>query len=128
MSEDVDAVGFKNHLRDATLSSANQFDNAILTLSSGFLAVSMAFIKDVVPLAGATFKSGLKLSWALFAAAIVVTVVSFMTSQEATRAFHDDEHARGMTWRCVTAWANGISALLFVGAIVLTVIFTARNI
>ena len=32
------------------LSNSEKYDNAILTLSTGILAISLAFIKDIVPL------------------------------------------------------------------------------
>ena len=127
MNDAREESNFRAHLLDATLSSSNQFDNAVLTLSSAFLALSIAFIKDIVPLNSAAFMYGLKWSWALFGAAIVCTLVSFMTSQEATRSQHE-ETSGGMRWRSATIALNIASAATFLVAVVLTVTFAIVNV
>ena len=45
------------------LSNSEKFDNAILTLSTGALGISLAFIKDIVPLKIAQNLWLLKASW-----------------------------------------------------------------
>ena len=128
MSDTDESAVMRAHLRDATLSTSNQLDNALLTLSSGFLALSIAFIKVLVSLSDAQFKCGLKWSWALFGAAIVITLLSFMTSQETTRALHNDELRGGMRWRVATIALNIAGALTFVTAVSLTVAFAIVNV
>lgn len=65
---------------DNQSSNAAAHDRAVLTLSSGFLALSVSFLhdgfKDHLP----TFSGFLYLSWFLFAAAIIVTVFSYSYS------------------------------------------------
>jgi hypothetical protein len=63
------------------LSNSEKFDNAILTLSTGALAISLAFIKDIVPLEIAQNLWLLKASWWLFGFSIISTLVSFAASQ-----------------------------------------------
>lgn len=40
----------RQDLLSRNLSNSETYDNAILTLSTGILGISMAFIKDIVPL------------------------------------------------------------------------------
>lgn len=56
----------RRDLLDRQLSNSEKFDNAILTLSTGALAISLAFIKDIVPLKLAQNLWLLKASWWLF--------------------------------------------------------------
>ena len=63
------------------LSNSQMLDKAILSLSSAGLGVSLAFIKNVVPLDKATNLYLLYLSWGTFVGAIAGTLVSFLASQ-----------------------------------------------
>src|ERR1700683_2167793 len=58
-------------------SSTDSYDQSLLTLSSGVLALSIAFIKDIVPLQDVVWLGLLYVSWAAFAFCILATVVSF---------------------------------------------------
>ncbi len=74
----------KAELASQQLANATTFDNAILTLSSAFLGLSVVFIKDVVsPISSAAWLPLLYLSWVCFCAAIVVVVGSFIIGQHA---------------------------------------------
>lgn len=74
----------KAELASQQLANATTFDNAILTLSSAFLALSVAFIKDVVsPISSAVWLPLLYASWGSFCLAIVAVVGSFMIGQHA---------------------------------------------
>ena len=63
------------------LSNSQMLDKAILSLSSAGLGVSLAFIKNVVPLDKATNLYLLYFSWGTFVGAIAGTLVSFLVSQ-----------------------------------------------
>lgn len=77
----------KTELASQQLANATAFDNAILTLSSAFLGLSVAFIKDVVsPISSAVWLPLLYLSWVSFCAAIVAVVGSFIIGQHAYTA------------------------------------------
>lgn len=52
------------------LSNAENFDKAILSLSTAGLGFSLAFIKDILPLSNAAHLILLHVSWFLFGAAI----------------------------------------------------------
>lgn len=70
-------------------SSTDSFDKSMLTLSSGALGVSLAFIKDIVPLGQAAWIFLLLASWIAFALCIVTTVVSFQFSIAALKKQRD---------------------------------------
>jgi hypothetical protein len=64
----------------ADAKNAEAFDKAILTLSSGALALSLAFTKDIVSPATAEYNFLLYASWAFFMLALSVNVAGFMRS------------------------------------------------
>src|ERR1700722_15169820 len=71
------------HLKQAWAdiqSGSDQFDNNILTFSSAGLGLSIAFIKDIVPVASATGLWLLFGSWIAFGMAILITISSFQVS------------------------------------------------
>ncbi len=70
-------------------SNAETYDRSLLTLSSGLLGISLAFIKDVVPLAHAEYKWLLFLSWSGFALTIILTISSIIYGQYKIRKLLD---------------------------------------
>jgi hypothetical protein len=65
--------------------NSDKYDNTILTYSTGALALSLSFIKDVVPLASAHSIETLKASWACLAFSLLMMLVSFHIGQTANR-------------------------------------------
>ncbi len=65
------------------LSNSENADRAILSVSTAALGFSLAFLKDIVPLQEAVFPNLPYLSWALFTLSIVLTLLSFFSSQKA---------------------------------------------
>jgi hypothetical protein len=57
-----------------------EYDRQLLTLSSGFLAVSLAFIKDVVPLKDAEFLPILYTAFILLGCCIMLVLFSYQFS------------------------------------------------
>jgi hypothetical protein len=74
-------------------SSTDSYDQSLLTLSSGALGLSIAFIKDIVPLHDATKLMLLYLSWVAFGFCILITVISFQVAKAA-----QNEHL-GFCWK-----------------------------
>src|SRR5260370_16930683 len=68
---------YRGELNSARQSNIDELDKAILTLSSGGLGLSLAFLKDIVPLTQTSLLPLLYFSWGLFIVAIVFTLVSF---------------------------------------------------
>lgn len=72
-------------LVDAIREGARSFDKAILTLSAGAFGLSLAFVKQIAPTVQPRTIILLITSWVLFAISILVTLISFLTSQSACR-------------------------------------------
>lgn len=125
--------------QDEASKSIQEFDRSILTLSSWALGLSLAFIKDVVPLDQSEHLNLLFVSWFLFGSAILLTLFSFVTSQRAFRRMpdlaykyyilKDDQVFQEEPWiaRC-TRFLTYAAGSCFLIALVLTLIFAATNI
>ena len=144
MADDSDVrVGMyetlKNELYERQLSNSESFDKSILSLSSAGLVISISFIKDIVPIELASGLLYLKMSWVLFCAAIISTILSLMSSQlgidkqlTIAREYYieknDDAISKKNIYSKITNWLNWSSGTAFVCSILLMVIFAMFNI
>jgi hypothetical protein len=121
------------------LSNSEAFDKAILSLSSALLGISLAFIKDIIRAGAACNKEFLYYSWYLFASAIILTLISFMMSnlgikrqlKYAQRYYLDGKAEylkKSNIYARLTDFANILSGISFILAIVFTVRFVTLNI
>ena len=121
------------------LSNSQYFDQAILGLASGVLALSISFVKDVVPLQRAEHLWLLISAWVLLGGAILCTVVSFIVGQlgiavqlDFAKKYYLEEQEDYLTKRNpYTGPTNGLNygaGGLFVVGIVMLVVFTALNV
>lgn len=121
------------------ISNSVNYDNAILTLSSGALGLSLAFIKNIVPIEKTLYSHCLIVSWVLFCLAIISTLLSFLVSQKGleTQRLHayeyyikkNDEYLdKENIWRTLTDYLNLFSGLFFISAVIITIYFVAINI
>jgi len=120
-------------------SSTDSYDQSLLTLSSGGLGLSIAFIKDIIPLRDAIWLPLLYFSWGFFGLCILTTIVSFqvaiLTQNEHLNSCwkfyigRDDSsrNERGkyskILKRCTIT-----AGILFVVALVLTIVFAVENV
>ena len=120
------------------LSNSENADRAILSVSTAALGFSLAFLKDIVSLPEASFPCMPYLSWASFTLAIVVTLVSFFTSQRAIdeqlllaqRYYVErDDTAASIRPRqaTVTDMLNKAGAVLLVLGLLITCMFVGIN-
>lgn len=115
----------------------SEYDKQVLTLSSGFLAVSLAFIKDVVPLKDAGYLSLLYVSFVLLGLCVISVLLSYQFSisgQLKAKAYWESEKnnpgGRAFPYghaECAKWW-NRLSGLLFGFGISFTVLFVILNI
>lgn len=148
MAEDVDEnleqvrrdlyAETRRDLLTRQLSNSERFDGAILTLSTTALGVSLAFIKDIVPLHSAKCVDSLVASWWLFGAAVVSTLLSFVASQHGVKVQLGHAHKYYMEQRdeylekrnipaLVTEYLNYLSGILFIAALATTITFVTLN-
>jgi hypothetical protein len=71
---------YRKELWGALKVSHEQYDKAIITLSSGGLAISLTLIKDVFPVERMSSPCWLVATWFLFCGSIISTVMSFLTT------------------------------------------------
>jgi hypothetical protein len=125
-------------LVEAQRVSSQQFDKYVLTLSSGFLSLSITFLRYIFPQTAISHKETLVMSWILFCTAILSTLISFLTSQNAHRRqlqitedyyVRQDENALNAknSWSICTGILNYCSAIFFILAVAVTVYFVATN-
>jgi hypothetical protein len=118
-------------------SNSEGYDKAVLTLSSAFLGVSLAFIKDV-PHYGALICLWLVFcSWSFLTLAIFVTVASFRVSNVAATIQIERDRQYYLEYKEKTYGRsplagtvdvlNWTSGSLFVLGVILTVIFVSVN-
>lgn len=117
------------------LSNNENFDRAILTLSSAGLATSVAFLRGMDAESGTCF---LVLSWIALVLAIVATLVSFQTSQagisrqlELAEDYYLKQNDSALTatnrWANITDQLARWSAVCFILGIILLLCFFGSN-
>ncbi|WP_318517743.1 hypothetical protein [Photobacterium leiognathi] len=74
---------YLDELHKRQLLNSDNYDKAILTLSSSGLAISLTFIKDIVPLSQAEFLWLIKFGWIFFLISIVISLLAYITSNKA---------------------------------------------
>lgn len=120
------------------LSNAESFDKAILAYSSAGLGFSLAFLKDFLPINKAAYGWLLYGSWALFSLAIILTILSYIISQQGQKRqlnraeryyIGHDETAweEKNVFDPLTDFINNLSGLFFILAIVFTTFFVSIN-
>lgn len=117
--------------------NSDAHDKAILTLSSGFLALSLSFIKEIVPVGLIEWSSLLYASWVALTVAVLATVISFRVSEAAlddaldrTYRYYILRDESAFAPGALSAWVgrlNNASAGLFCLGVILTVIFAGVN-
>lgn len=143
----MDETELRNELHNRTrddllkrqLSNSEKLDAAILTLSTGALGLSLAFIKDIIPMEDAVYLPLLITSWWLFGVSIILTLLSFVASQLAIRKqliyakkYYLDKKDKYIEkknhFAQITDILNYGSCGIFIAAIVLTIVFVSSNI
>lgn len=129
---------FKTEIEKRQVSSSENFDKSILTYSSWALGISVAFLKDFIPITVALAPSLLYISWALFCWAIGSTTISFLLSYKGLEQTlkhgekyyleEDDEYLnKDNNYNKAVKWLNWTSGASFIVALILTVVFVSLN-
>lgn len=126
-------------LSERELSNSENYDKSILMYATGALALSLSFIKDIVPLKEAIGTGYLEASWLFWIGAIVSVLASFVLAQEANELqrrlalryyYENDETAykEENKWIKYVKRANLTSGVLFVLGALATMVFAWSNI
>ncbi len=130
---------FRDDLLKRDLSNTENYDKAILTLSSTALAISLTAMKYVVPLETAKYIFFIQLGWGMLWITIFTSLVAFFISNKAisiqlTNA--EDYYLKGMEeafnrpnkFTEINKYLNPITGLIFIVAIFFIVAFVTLNI
>jgi hypothetical protein len=119
------------------LSNTENYDKAVLSLSTFFLGLSLAFLKEVVPGQRAESLWLLYFSWGFLICALLSTIISFLVSQRAIDLqlkkaedyyLRDDQAALSKSRIAkVTDWVNWASGASFFIGVSLVTAFVGVN-
>ncbi len=120
------------------VANADNFDKAILAYSSAGLGLSIGLLKGFVAPSQAHLLWLLYSSWALFIAAVTVTLASYLTSQIAQHRQLEisikynlemkDEALEEINLPArITEWSSYVAALFFILALSSSALFVALN-
>ncbi len=135
----VQLLEHRERLLDSRSAAYADFDKSILTLSSGLLAVSVAFVSGIVPPDKMSCAYILIVSWGLFGLSILLTLSSFVTSQQAHKHqtseidIYLSSEARVEFLPGPNPWSRGtevlniVSGCAFFLAVLLMILFAAIN-
>jgi len=76
---------YRDEINKRDLSNSESFDKALLSLSSAGLALSLTFIKFIVPLEEIKSINYLYSIWILFGLTIILIIISILVSQKALK-------------------------------------------
>ena len=136
ITEEPDASGGsgeRQRLVNAHHQASRDFDRTVMTLAAGALGLSIAFMKDIAgPDANAL--PALGAAWFLFAATLMVILVSFLTSQAGLLYQIEvidgrkPEVAPGGTYGRWTLRLNAAAAVALVAGVLSLVLFAINNV
>ena len=128
----------KEDIDKRDLSNSESLDKAILSLSSAGLAISLSFIKFIVPIEDAIYIRYLYIAWICFGFAIISTILSLMASQSGldkqlkiAECYYLENNEDALEeknfYSGVTRFLNKISGFLFITAIISVIVFSILN-
>lgn len=133
----ADIKAHKIYLGTVIKESQTEYSKQLLSLSSAILAVSVAFLKNLVTVKSAIWFCLLYTAWGLFAATIFLTLVSIKISIKAHKIYRDDietelaggTNTKGETWRDkVIPLFSWLTTLCFIGGVACLVVFSVTNV
>ena len=125
-----DGKSYRELLQELAIKSQEQYDKTLITLSTGALGLSFAFIKDIVDIKSAAYADFLLGSWICFIISILSILLSFLTSKHALeQAIMAEDNGKIFDNKLdkVTTTLNWLSASFFVVGLIFLVIFVKLN-
>jgi hypothetical protein len=131
-------IELKKYTGQGILSTAEQYDKAILALSGGAFGVSIAFLKDIAPAYQEGTRCWLIIAWIAFVVAICSSLASFLVSISAFRHLDEFVDARQrvprtaptmfkQSWNEIIMGLNVLSLTCFVIGATFLAIFSFTN-
>lgn len=114
--------------------SQKSYDKTIVTLSAGALGLSLAFVHDYFADAPIQARTLLLAAWGAWGCSLAVILLSHLTSVWALKATISQvdsgmifETSPGRGWSTVTTVLNILGGVLFLGGVVLLLLFVEQN-
>ena len=127
-------IPYVTQLRDARERASTTYCKAVMTLSGGALALSLAFIRDVTGDDGYVIGGDLLVwSWISFAGSIAAILMAMLMSQASLRGMIKQVYANkppaleGRWYTIVTTCLNVLAAAGFVVGVVLLALVASQN-
>ena len=135
LSKEPDCEKEADEAHEAANKDQAEYDKQLLTLSTAVLALSVGFIKNIVPLPTAIWKGTLYVSFALLAGAIILVLFSYQFSilgnQKARSYWVERSAGRIVPFPTrVAAMAlllNRLCGVVFAAGVIATVVFVIAN-
>jgi hypothetical protein len=127
----------KVYLGSVIKDSQAEYSKQLLSLSSAILAVSVAFLKNLVTVKSAVLFPLLFTAWGLFAGTIFLTLLAIKISIKAHQIYKDDlekelagkTDLKGETWRDrLMPKFSWMTTVCFAGGVVCMVVFAVINV
>lgn len=130
---------FRDELLKRQLSNTENYDKSILTLSSAGLAISLTFLKLLVPISEAQELWLMKTAWVCFLLSILLSLIAYLVSNaaitkqlEIAEDYYVNSYQSAFNKKNVLShlnnWLNKIVGLFFAAAITTIVVFVIINI
>ena len=129
----------RDDLLKRDLSNTENYDKAILALSSSSLALSLTAIKFIVPIQTAIYLVLLKSAWVLLLASVICSLVAYLVGNKAlssqlvnARDYYkhgiEDAFSRKNWFSVANSYLNLVTGFAFSTALCLIVIFISINV
>ena len=122
---------YRDLLQELSVKSQEQYDKTVITLSTGALGLSFAFIKDVVDIKVASDINFLTGAWICFTLSVLSVLLSFLSSKyaldQAIVAEDNNEEVKANRIDLITTILNWLSATFFVVGLVFIIVFVKLN-
>ncbi len=125
---------YRQMLQTLEQEALNSYDKTVLTLSGGALAVSFAFVDDIVGKSAITKECWLIASWIQWGFSVMCVLFSLYAAhlalRKAVRQVDEDtinEETPGGHYDRITAALNALGGLFFLGGIISMSVFATEN-
>ena len=116
---------------DIIQKTSAQYDNTIVWLSAGAIAVSLSFLNNVSSAVVISYEWALLLSWVLFCCALMANLLSYLTSQKGyldnLNKLDKKESTINGWWNNFTVALNVVALMCFLVGMILLLIFSFQN-
>jgi hypothetical protein len=133
-------VDERKSLVEAEKTTADHFDNNILTLAAGALGISLVFLEKIAPEPNPKTLIYLYLAWASLVSSLLIILSSQLTGQYAYRRARDlledeffpeenkENRKKGNRWGRTTQILNWASIVAFIVGVTALALFSIQNV